>query len=60
MKNIGANCVKDMIIEMHEINQECIEEVKQHTIMKLFEEDTYHFENVTCCSICEECEPRVA
>ncbi len=43
-----------MIIDMYNKSLECYREMKINNDMKLSREDKKHFENSTCCSICNE------
>ena len=48
----GPTCVQDMIIELYEISERCVEEMKHNEDMKLTGEDKKDFYNATHCSIC--------
>jgi hypothetical protein len=50
----GDNCIEDMVIELHRISSDCIEEMKQNQEMKMSNEDKKKFNNAFCCSICNE------
>ena len=43
-----------MLIEMTNISDKRIEQMKKHQKMKMSTEDMIHFKNATHCSICEE------
>ncbi len=43
-----------MIIDMHNKSLEYYGEMKINTAMKLSREDNKHFENSTCCCICND------
>ena len=48
----GANCIEDMIIELSELSDNCILEIKKNQELKMSKEDNNIFWNATCCSIC--------
>jgi hypothetical protein len=50
----GDNCIEDMVIELHRISSDCIEEMKKNQEMKMSNEDKKKFNNAFCCSICNE------
>ena len=51
----GENCVEDMIVELKELADTCVLEMRKNQEMKLTPEDKLDFENATTCSICGEC-----
>ena len=50
----GENCVRDMIIEMYNKNEELLKEMRHNEQMKLSKQDEIDFKNATCCSICNQ------
>ena len=48
----GDNCIQDMIIELSELSDNCILEMKKNQELKMSKEDNKKFWNATCCSIC--------
>ena len=50
----GDNCIEDMVIELKELSDECIEEMQKNEKMVLSKEDKFKFWNARCCSICNE------
>ena len=50
----GENCVRDMIIEMYNKNEELLKEMRHNEQMKLSKQDEFDFKNAACCSICNQ------
>ena len=50
----GDNCIEDMVVELKELSDECIEEMRKNEEMVLSKEDKFKFWNAKCCSICNE------
>ena len=50
----GDDCVKNMIIEMHRISEECLDEMRVNQDLKMSKEDNAKYSNATICGICEE------
>lgn len=50
----GENCIEDMVIKLHELSTECIEEMKHNQEMTLSQTDKKKFYSATHCSICNE------
>jgi tRNA U54 and U55 pseudouridine synthase Pus10 len=47
------NCVTEMLIELMDLSEKCIEEMRQNEDMKLNKEDKINFKNADKCYICE-------
>ena len=51
----GETCIEDMVIRLHELSTECIEEMQHNQDMILSNTEALRFYSATHCSICKEC-----
>ena len=51
----GDNCIEDMVVELADLSNTCIEEMKQNEKLQMNREDNKNFYSSTHCSICNEC-----
>ena len=48
----GDNCIEDMIVELHELSNTCIEEMRNNQELIMTKGNKKNFFNATKCSIC--------
>jgi hypothetical protein len=51
----GENCIVEMILELFDLSDTCIKEMKKNEKMKLTREDRIDFDNAVSCYLCGEC-----
>ena len=51
----GDTCIEDMVVELTELSNQCIENMKKNQELKMSKEDNKKFFSATHCSICNEC-----
>ena len=50
----GEDCVEDMIVELKELADACVLEMKGNEEMVMTARDTEYFKDATCCGICKD------
>ena len=50
----GKDCLRDMLRELMGLAEQCVEELKRNTAMRLTKEDKLAYEQATLCHICHE------